>query len=170
MKKQKTEKRKLVELVSKQRGIKTRSAYGFVRRAEIKGSVPKGSGLTKYAAAKLRADIRTAAPKVQPVKPRRRGPVQVQETAEVERKRLRFEGVKLFKGIGLFRLGSGFKDVRQRTVRHAMSADDVNDILNAASYDDAAGIFAEKVGYVTEAIELEGFEFDGKTFGPDFYD
>lgn len=179
--KPKSEKRKVAELVAKQRGIKIGSAFTYLRREAKKAGKPKTSGLTSYAAKKVRSLVRkeklatartwkTSKPEKQKIST---GPI-------IRRKRFReFSGdesrVISVKGIFDF-YGS---DRRNRSVRFELTGDELNRFLNAADRDDAADILkntyageflaaGEKLGGNVE-IDIENFTLENRTYRADVW-
>jgi hypothetical protein len=62
-------------------------------------------------------------------------------------------------------------DQRWRNARgEGFTADMINDVLNAATFEDAGEIFGQYVPYISEVYQIENFTFRGETYGPDYFD
>lgn len=179
--KPKTEKRKIAELVAKQRSIKIGSAYTYLRRAAKKAGKPETKGLSSYAAKKVRSYVRkekqaqartwrTARPEKEKISS---GPMvrkrRFREFSASESRVISVKGMFDFYG----------SDKRNRSVRFELTGDELNRFLNAADPDDAANILkntyageflaaGEKLGGNVE-IDIENFTLENRTYRADVW-
>lgn len=163
MAKQKTEKRKLAELVARQRGIKVKSAQSWLNRV-ASGKVKKPKyDLTSYAKKKVRKFIRSEKAKRE-IKPK-------VPTVPTRRISLDFGGSELLTMQARVRLGSGKSpDIRDRAVNVELPSRTINRILNAPDAAAAAQIFRDAVSYVDDVLDFSFFRFRGREYGPEFFD
>lgn len=168
MPKQKTERQKLVSLIAKQRGIKQKSAYRWLQRI-VSGSTKKPKfQLTSYAKKKVKSFVRSE--KAKPKKERKRKEIFDAIPELPERVGFAFSGLELLTMYGQVHLGSGkSKDIRTRFVREMVSANQVNDILNASGIFQAGQIFGRIVSYIEEVMDPIYFLFRGVRYGEDHF-
>lgn len=177
----KSEKRKVAELVARQRGIKIGSAFTYLRREAKKAGKPKTSGLTSYAAKKVRSLVRKERAAeartwrvTQPAKQKlSKVPVRknkrFREFSPGEDRVIQVRGRWNFYG----------SDNRERAVNIKLSADELNAFLNAPDKDAAANVLknsddgywiggAEKLGGQVE-IDIYNFKLENYTYRADVW-
>lgn len=170
-KKQKSESRKLAELVAKQRGIKVKSAQNWLYRVSS-GKVKKPKfDLTDYAKKKVRKFVKTKqAAKTATVKER----LGIRLKPEL----VRTEPYYSFKGseritvpiTGVF----DFYGTRQkvRTIRFELFGDEANAFLNAPDPDAAISALMRSSGggfLANGSVEIQSFRLAGVEKGPEFW-
>jgi hypothetical protein len=165
MKKARSDKQKLAELVAKQRGIKYRSAQSWLSRV-ASGKVKKPKlELTKYAKTKVKKFVKAEKEKREKSK---RGPGGPDIKA---RKNFHFGGLRNLKMFGRVAMGSdGSGDLRDRWITQPIDAETANHIFNAPDAREAMERFADEVPYLNKVIRFAEFEFDGQSYREGFFD
>lgn len=164
----KTVERKLAELIAKKDAIKTKSAMRRIQRAaKAEKPIPKLTRRQKQLFAEYQAQRKYKAEKSKPVQ---------QPPKEIipERRRrvdFEFQGKQLMKLFGNVEMGStGSKDIRDRWIKHYVTADEADRVLNAETIEQAIFAFENIVGYLAKVHRPEHFEFLGEYYGVEFFD
>lgn len=164
-KRQKSESRKLAELIAKQRNIKVKSAQNWLNRVSTgKVKKPKFNLKTDYAKRKVRQYIarQKAKPKAEQ-KPIVARPLPIRPAA------FRFPGLELFEMYAWVRHGSA-GDIRLRWIRQEISAPAVNQILNCPTLELAGQMFGRMVSYIEEVLETVSLRFRGTYYEEEYFD
>ncbi len=175
MAKNKSLQRRVAEHIAKADAIKVKSAQRRIQRAaKANKPIKAPESLSSYYRKLFREVVKEkkekAAPAPEPIRePDRQRFDDYFE--QPDRADFDFDGVELFKMDAKVELGSsGSKDIRDRTIKHLITADEANRILNAPTAEKAAREFSKIVGYVAEVRDFRNFEFRGKTFDKDFFE
>ncbi len=172
MKAKKTVQRRVAEKIAQAESIKVKSAQRRIQRAAKAGKpVTAPENLSSYYKRLFREVVREKKAAPRPAPRPRPVPAPAPEFFPDLRVDFDFSGVELFKMKGRFKLGSGkSKDIRDREIKDLVDSEQINEILNAETFGEAAAIFAEKVGYIADVLAIEYFEFRGKKYFPSSFE
>lgn len=161
--------RKLAEAIAKRDAIKTKSAMRRIQRAaKAEKPIPKLTRRQKQYFAEYQAQRKYKAEKQKPIE-RQPEPQFIGEPEQ--RIDFDFAGTKLLKLYGNVEMGSsGSGDKRDRWIKHPVTADELNAVLNAETIEDAITIYEGIVGYLAKVHRPEHFEFQGEYYGVDWFD